>query len=98
MPGGKLLIPKNTLNDDNSLRKFEAVILNSLKLQQELRPIKAFFSDQKTRDLVYYVIGYFESLNFSNYLKFKLENLNLKLENKLNIDDKQWMKIRLLCG
>ena len=97
LPGGTLLIPENILTDDNGLKLFETLILNSLKSQKELRPIKVFFSNQKTLALVYYIIGYFESLNFNRHLKFKLENLNWKLEKKFNIDDKQWMKLRALC-
>ncbi len=97
LPGGVLLIPKNKLNGQNSLLNFETLILNSIKLQKELRPIKIFFSDQKTIDLFYYVIGYFQSLNFSNYSRFKLEDLPLKSLKRLSINDKEWIKIRSLC-
>ena len=97
LPGGILLIPKNILDDRNGLINFETLILNSLKLQKELSPIKVFFSNQKTMALVYYVMGNYESLNFNNDLKFKLGNLKFKSDVKLNINDKQWMKIRALC-
>ena len=97
LPGGTLLIPKTIINGKNGLINFEKLILTSLKSQEELRPIKLFFSNQETIPLVYYILGYFESLNFTNHLKFKMENLNLKLEKRLNINDKQWMKIRALC-
>ena len=97
LPGGTLLIPKKIINGKNGLINFEKLILNSLKSQTELRPIKLFFSNQETIDLVYYILGYFENLSFTNYLIFKLENLNLKLEKRLNINDQEWMKIRALC-
>ena len=97
LPGGTLLIPKNIINGKNGLNNFEKLILNSHKSQEELRPIKLFFSNQETIDLVYYILGYFEFLNFSNHLIFESENLNIKLEKRLNINDEQWMKIRGLC-
>ena len=97
LPGGTLLIPKNIINGKNGLINFERLILNSHKSQEELRPIKLFFSNQETIDLAYYILGYFEFLNFSNHLIFESENLNIKLEKRLNINDEQWMKIRGLC-
>ena len=98
LPGGILLIPNNMINEANGLTNFEMLVLNSLKSQKEQRPIKVFFSNQKTIDLVYYILGYFESLNFTKNIQFKLENLNLKIEDRLDISDKQWMKIRALCS
>ena len=97
MPGGTLLIPKNIINGKNGLINFETLVLNSLKLQKELRPIRVFFSTQKNIDLVFYILGHFESLNFNNHLKFKLENFDQKFEKRLNIDNTQWMKIRTSC-
>ncbi len=97
LPGGTLLIPKNIINSEQGLINFEKLVLNSLKLQAELRPIKLFFSTQKNINLVFYILGHFDSLDFNNHLKFRLENFNQKFEERFNIEEKDWMKIQNVC-
>ncbi len=97
LPGGTLLIPKNIINSENGLINFENLVLTSLKLQAELRPIRVFFATQKNIDLVFYILGHFDSLDFNNHLKFRLEDFNQKSEKSLKIDNTEWMKIRTLC-
>lgn len=97
LPGGTILIPIRLLTGEKGLNNFEKLLLNSIKLQKELVPIKTFFSNQASTSLLFYVFGYFESLKFNAHIEFKLKNLNLPSISRLNIKDKQWMEIRNLC-
>ena len=96
-PGGKLLVPLSILEEKDGAFKLTEIIKMAMEAIESKKAIRKFFSEQRNKALLIYILGNFTDLNFD-----KDNGLFINLSGKPEIFDtvlnaKEWLSLKNLC-
>ena len=96
-PGGKLLLPFSILEEKDGAFELAEIIKLAIDATKNKKVIRKFFSKQRNKALLIYILGDFTDLNFD-----KDNGLFIGLDGKPEVFDKgftnkEWLTLKKLC-